>query len=830
MRHLNQYQNKDTGQMTRVNYAALNVEEFGSVYEGLLEYEAQINKDDSKYKWALVQGSERAQTGSHYTADSLVQPLIKHSLEPLIEKALKSEAPERALLALRVADITSGTGHTLLAASRRIATTLASVRTGEDQPSPRAYRKALKEVIHTCIYGVDINPLAVELCKVALWLESHNPGQPLNFLDHHIKCGNAIVGYVKEEDIDGIPNEAFKAVEKDDKEVVRDLKKLNTKERNANQNQTHMHFDSYEKEDAVEQFRKEWHRIAIMPETTIEEIQAKKAAYIDFSTGETYQQYKLIASIPIAQFFAEKTEATKDKLITTREFGGYWDGLDKLSEEKAAYVKQIIDEQKIFHWFLEFPEVMQNGGFDCILGNPPYLGGQALSGTFGKYFCNYVKWMFAPTGLSELAVYFLRRIHTIIREGGFSGVITTNSIADGDIGRDGLNQILSQNGSIVMAVRAIKWPGKANLYVSLLSVHKGKWHSFRMLDNQKVNYISALFEEFEDLGDPKVLPNNLYNVFQGSILLGKGFILTHEEANDLIEEDKENEEVIYKLLNGKEINSIPDQKPLRSVINFHNWSLEEVKKYRHPYEIVSELVKSEREGKKGDVSNWWLYLRPRSGLYNILSSLERCFITTAHTKYLNFSSISTNYVFTHALQIFTTDRWDLYSVVQSSIHEQWARKYSGALATILRYSPTNCFATFPFPGNIWEEQNSELEQIGEAYHTQRKALMLKLWLGLTEIYNLFHDPDLNEEKIAKKCKNPEDAPEGYRGIQKLRDLHTELDNKILKAYGWQDITLNHNFREIDTLPETDRIRYAMTKEARKELLQRLLQLNLDRTS
>jgi hypothetical protein len=420
IRHLNQYQNKTTGQMTRVNYGALNVEEFGSVYEGLLEYEAEIIKEGSKYKWNLKQGSERAQTGSHYTADILVQPLIKHSLEPLIENALKTEEPEKSLLALRVADITSGTGHTLLAASRRIAMTLASVRTNEDQPSPRAYRKALKEVIGTCIYGVDINPLAVELCKVALWLESHNPGQPLNFLDHHIKCGNAIVGYVKEEDIDGIPNEAFKAVEKDDKEIVKAFKALNKKERNANPNQGHMQFTPIEKEDAIDKFRKDWHRIAIMPEQTIEEIQAKKAAYIQFSTGETYQKYKLIASIPIAQFFAPKTPETKDKLITTQEFNRYWDGFDKLSEEKAAFVEQIIEEQKIFHWFLEFPEVMQNGGFDCILGNPPYLGGQALSGTFGKYFCNYVKWMFIPTSLSELAVFFLRRIYAITKELGYN--------------------------------------------------------------------------------------------------------------------------------------------------------------------------------------------------------------------------------------------------------------------------------------------------------------------------------------------------------------------------------------------------------------------------
>jgi hypothetical protein len=506
----------------------------------------------------------------------------------------------------------------------------------------------------------------------------------------------------------------------------------------------------------------------------------------------------------------------------------YWQGLKRMPEETAEMIQEVMEEQKIFHWFLEFPEVMQNGGFHCILGNPPYLGGQALSGIFGKHFCNYVKWMYAPAGLSELAVYFLRRIHTLIKEKGFSGVITTNSIADGDIGRDGLKQILEQNGTIVMAVRAIKWPGKASLYVSLLSVYKGDWESCRVLDNHKVEYISSLFEEYEDLGDPEKLEDNENKVFQGSILLGKGFILTNEKADILILEDKENEKVIYKLLNGKEINSVPDQQPQRSVINFHDWSIEEAKKYKHPFEIVSEKVKPERS--KADNDNWWLYLRPRPALYKNISKLKRCLVCAATTKYLNFSPISTDYVFSHALYVFTTDRWDLYSVVQSTIHEQWVRKYSGSMGLGLHYSPTNCFATFPFPGNIWEEENHELAQIGETYHTFRKSLMLKLWLGLTDLYNLFHDPELSEEKIAAKCKHPEDAHEGYLGIVKLRELHRQLDNTLLKTYEWQDINLNHDFREVETLPENDRIRFTVSKEARQELLQRLLKLNLSRTN
>jgi hypothetical protein len=187
VRSLGLYRHPDTSQIIRVNYAALNVEEFGSVYEGLLEYQPQFLSTNSQIEFAFTQGGARAATGSHYTPDDLVQPLIKHSLDYLIAEKLQEPDAEKALLSLRVADITCGSGHILLAAARRIATELAIIRTGEDQPAPAAFRAAVRDVIRECIYGVDLNPLAVELCKVALWLEAHNPGEPLNFLGIRVR-------------------------------------------------------------------------------------------------------------------------------------------------------------------------------------------------------------------------------------------------------------------------------------------------------------------------------------------------------------------------------------------------------------------------------------------------------------------------------------------------------------------------------------------------------------------------------------------------------------------------------------------------------------------
>src|SRR2546428_3656236 len=165
-------------------------------------------------------------------------------------------------------------------------------------------------------------------------------------------------------------------------------------------------------------------------------------------------------------------------------------------------------EKGFFHWFLEFPDILSRGGFDCILGNPPYLGGQDLSGTYGHPFCHYVKWEYAPAGLSDLVVYFVRRIYSLLRPGGFTAFITTNSIKDGDIRKDGLEQVLAQGGAINFAVRGIKWPGRANLVVSLVALHKGEWSGQRVLDGREVSVISAYFEDSLDAGEPRPISEN----------------------------------------------------------------------------------------------------------------------------------------------------------------------------------------------------------------------------------------------------------------------------------------------------------------------------------
>ncbi len=831
LRSLNVYHNPETRQTIRVNYAALNVEEFGSVYEGLLEYRPVFFQQGSRWEFAFELGDDRSNTGSHYTPDDLVQPLIKHSLDYLIAEKLKEADKEAALLSLRVADIACGSGHILLAAARRIGTELAIVRTGEDQPSPSALRQAIRDAIRHCIYGVDLNPLAVELCKVALWLEAHVPGQPLNFLDHHIKCGNAIVGFVRQEELEkGVPEEAFKTLPDDDKDIAAEFRRRNKNERDSDKRQAKLTL-SPELQRQLASIRRRWDELSGLPERTPDDIEQKKKRFRDFSASKDAYLLEQIACIPIAQFYTPKTPEHKAHLITDEDFREFLSGRRTPQGQATSYAWALAYRKKFFHWFLQFPEIIQRGGFDCILGNPPYLGGQALRGTYGHPFCEYVRWQYTPTGLSELIVFFLRRIHHLLREGGFTAFITTNSIKDGDVRKDGLEQVMAQGDSINFAVRGIKWPGRANLVVSLVAVRRGQWKGPYVLDNKEVSVISPYFEDSIDIGEPLNLIENAESVFQGSIFLGDGFLLTHEDADALRQRNSKNAEVLFPLINGQELNNQPDQSPGRSIINFFDWSIERAQEYEELFQIVETLVKPKRatDNMKSRREKWWQYGALASGLYANISGLSRCFIAAATTKHLNFSASPTDRVFTHALYVFTTDRWDLYSVVQSTLHEVWARKYSGALETRLRYSPSDCFSTFAFPSGLWDEANELLAETGERYHEHRRQTMLTLWIGLTDTYNLFHAPDLSPELVANVSKkSANEAEAGYQAILKLRELHRELDQAVLAAYGWTNLNLGHDFYDLDTLPENDRNRYTISPAARREVLQRLLKLNHER--
>ena len=281
IRRLSLYINK--GQLRRVNYAALDVEELGSVYESLLDFAPKVEIREGIYQFKLVTGSERKTTGSYYTPPELVAQLIKTALEPVIEEKLKEVQTlaerEAALLSLTVCDPACGSGHFLLAAARRIGKELARVRTGESQPGVEPIREAIRDVIQHCIYGVDLNPLAVDLCKVALWIEGFNRGKPLSFLDHRIKCGNSLVGVLDLACLQrGIPDNAYKAVTGDDKTIASRIKKEN-KQQCKNKSQFSLNFDNLSQERSY--YGQTSYALSQLPEEKTGDIKQKQEKYRD---------------------------------------------------------------------------------------------------------------------------------------------------------------------------------------------------------------------------------------------------------------------------------------------------------------------------------------------------------------------------------------------------------------------------------------------------------------------------------------------------------------------------------------------------------------------
>lgn len=839
LRRLSVFQHPEKKHLIRVNYASLNVEEFGSVYQGLLEFEPTVVELDGRWTYSLPAGDERSRTGSHYTPEELVQPLLKHSLEHLIAEALKKGSSagekEKALLSLRICDVACGSGHILLAAARRLATELAIVRTREEQPSPTALRSAVRDVIRHCLYGMDLNPLAVELCKVALWLEAHVPGQALSFLDHRIHCGNAIVGLAHRDELKrGIPDEAFKTLPGDDKELAAALRRQNKDERKGQQA---LNFAGRVEAD-IRALNEDYRAFEQIPERGVAtDYQARRQRYEQFRRNPRLRDLSLLADAQVAQFYLPKTPENRGKHVTHDAFSRWMEGVNPIGPGIAAAM--VIAEKKRFgHWFIEFWDVVDAGGFDLIIGNPPYLGGQALSGTYGHAFCEWVKWEYAPTGLSDLVVFFLRRIYDLLRPGGFVALITTNSIKDGDVRVDGLEQVLKHNGNLVFVTTGTRWPGVANLYVSLFTLHKGQWNQRRTLDGREVGFISAMFEDYADAGRPHALAENEDRMFQGCISLGDGFLLTHEEAEAMKSRDRRSVEVIFPVNNGQELNSDPTQEPGRQIINFSDWPLSKAEQYGEAFTRVAELVKPVRATNNRALyrERWWQFAEGRRELWRQIAPLERCFVAAANTKYLSFSLVPTSRVFLHTIYVFTTDLWSNFAVVQSTLHDTWARKYSGALETRLRYSPSECFATFPFPRDPASE--SALDAIGEAYHEHRRELMRDLWLGLTDLYNLFHRPDLAPEHVAKVATESRiPADEGFSRLQRLRALHVQLDKTVLAAYGWDRpgdfgpaLDLRHDFYPLDFLPENDRTRLTLHPDSRREVLARLLKLNHQRAA
>jgi hypothetical protein len=359
------------------DYKNLGAEELGGVYESLLALTPQISADGTRFNFAEFAGNERKTSGSYYTPDSLVQCLLDSALDPVVDEAIKGKAgaeAEKAILALKVCDPAVGSGHFLVGAAHRLARHLARVRAlgqGESEPSPLLYQHALRDVIGRCLYGVDMNPMAAELCRVSLWLEALEPGKPLSFLDHHIRVGNSLLGTTPEFIGAGLPDEAFTAIEGDDKKACAVLKKRNKVERAGIGG-------LFAQQDAELQARLEQAAAALdeLPDERPEDIHAKELAFHRHEHTQEYRDKKKLADAWCAAFvirkhFREPGRESSARGITQNNVNDLAAG-HPLPADLNAETDRLSQEYQFFHWHLAFPEVFANGGFDCVLGNPPW--------------------------------------------------------------------------------------------------------------------------------------------------------------------------------------------------------------------------------------------------------------------------------------------------------------------------------------------------------------------------------------------------------------------------------------------------------------------------
>ncbi|ENO94811.1 type II DNA modification enzyme [Thauera sp. 28] len=370
---------RDGAALSRVNYRDMDSEELGSVYESLLELVPQLTLAGGARKFGFIgdeeegstKGNARKLTGSYYTPDSLVQELIKSALEPVIARTLAEhpQEPVKALLALTVCDPACGSGHFLLAAARRIADEVALLRAPEGNPTQQDFRHALRDVVAHCIYGVDKNPMAVELARTALWLEAYTPDRPLTFLDAHLRCGDALLGVLDESILqDGIPDKAFNALSGDHKEVVKRIKKANrdavkgiakAKEKSSRM----LSLDLGENIDAA--------AFEALPDDTLEALQAKRAAHAALEASIAASKARLAADIFVAAFVLPKSAETEARVPTSQDLWLVLNG-DAPRPGIADSAHAAAHAAQAFHWWQAFPQVKARGGFDVLLGNPPW--------------------------------------------------------------------------------------------------------------------------------------------------------------------------------------------------------------------------------------------------------------------------------------------------------------------------------------------------------------------------------------------------------------------------------------------------------------------------
>jgi Eco57I restriction-modification methylase/MmeI, target recognition domain len=789
---------------------------------------------------------ERRRSGSHYTPRSFTEPIVRTTLRPILERLGKHPTPEQ-ILDLKICDLAVGSAAFLVEACRQLGDQLVRAwqHHGRRPPLPPDETEELlarRLVAQRCLYGVDRNPMAVDLAKLSLWLATLAKDHPFTFVDHSIRCGDSLVGLTREQ--------------------ISDFHWLPVPERVLGQNLIEKRIRS------AATFRK---AILDAGDLVSPELKHQKLELAD----EALEQVRFAGDLVIAAFFsADKVRArreSRDALL-----GRFTKSLNEL--DVAALPTDAVQSLRSgqfpvmpFHWEIEFPEVFDRNipGFDAIVGNPPYGGKNTVIGGNRK---GYVDWLKAvheqSHGNADLVAHFFRRAFSLVRDDGCYGLIATNTIRQGDTRATGLRWICTNGGTIYAARRRYKWPGQAAVVVSVVHVIKAEPGGPFDLDGRSVPIITAYL--FHDGGhqNPAVLCENEGKSFQGSIVLGMGFTFDDTstdgsaspiaEAERLIAKDARNAECIFPYIGGEELLDDPIHAHRRYVINFADWPLrrhdlgktwEEAENeerrawlragvvpldYPEPVaadyldllRIIEERVKPERArlGDNPDArrrrEKWWLWGRYTPALFRAMIDRERVLALSRVGQHGAIAFQPTNIVPAESLVVFIFEKYFAFCFLQSRVHEAWARFFASSMKDDMRYTPSDCFETFPFPRG-WEA-NETLEVVGGDYYQFRADLMVRNNEGLTKTYNRFHDLDERQPDVLR-----------------LRELHAAMDKAVLEAYGWNDIgeqvrcEFLLDYEDEDDEEHSSRRRkkpwrYRWPDEIRDEVLARLLTLNAER--
>ncbi len=776
----------------------------------------------------VVETPSRRNAGAHYTPKKLAEEVVTHALAPLVYSPGPHETADATqwvlrdsteILALKVADIACGSGAFLVAAARYLADRVIEAwraqgrMVGRDEGIMKV--TAIRHVVASCIYGADINAMAVEMCKLSLWLVSLDRGLPFSFVDDKVVHGNSLLGLTHRRQLERLhintPAVApgyvqtgltFSAA---DNALVHVFETVKLEERIASairlrQGLTHVvEPNDPERDGAAMRRQTEQSRAEVAPLARIADGVVAAGLRLGGKPGKALDAAYEDLRLAVQTAWPEHGEGDHR-----------W--LDRVVAEGLTPTVDTDEPRwRPLHWVLEVPDVMTGPrpGFDAVIGNPPFLGGKKVSGAIGS---NAREWLVnqladGTKGNADLVAYFFLRAQGLLKERGTIGLIATNTIAQGDTREVGLDRMVESGLTITRAIQSRSWPARsANLEYAAV------WGTIgpvaddvpRTCDDIDVARISTLLEpEGRVSGRPIRLAENVGISFIGCYVLGMGFVLEPDEANRWLDEDPRNAEVLFPYLNGEDLNSRPDSSASRWVIDFNDRNLGSAEKYVRAFSRVEELVKPERDKVNRAVhrTRWWIYADKRPALRRAIAELDEVLIIALVSKTVMPMRVPNGQVFSHALGVFATDAYGDQGVLSSSLPQAWAIKYGSTLESRVRYTPSDVFETFPRP-----TPSPNLDRVGRVLDVERREIMLRRDLGLTRLYNLVNDPELPDAVDAD--------------VARMRAIHRELDEVVAAAYGWSDVPLDHGFHTYRQMT-----RWTVSPAARVELLDRLLEEN-----